>query len=89
MSNDAEQKILDSLGLALRRRRVELGLSQEQFAEKVGLHRTYVGSVERGERNLSFANLVRVAKALGLRASELLALTEELLDDAKPGPPAT
>jgi transcriptional regulator with XRE-family HTH domain len=89
MSNSADQKILGSLGLALRRRRVELGLSQEQFAEKVGLHRTYVGSVERGERNLSFANLVRVAKALGLRASELLALTEELLDGTKPGPPAT
>jgi transcriptional regulator with XRE-family HTH domain len=77
MSNDDDRKIFDSLGHAVRRRRVQLGLSQEQFAEKVGLHRTYIGSIERGERNVSLANLVRVAGALGLRTSELLALTEE------------
>jgi transcriptional regulator with XRE-family HTH domain len=89
MSDDTDKKNLASLGLALRRRRVALGLSQEQFAEKAGLHRTYVGSVERGERNVSFVNLVRVATALGLRASELLASTEELLNDTKPRTPTT
>ncbi|MBM3508082.1 MAG: helix-turn-helix transcriptional regulator [Alphaproteobacteria bacterium] len=61
-----------ALGRVIRRRRLELGLSQEGFAEKVGLHRTYVGAVERGERNISFDNIVRVARALGVSSSELL-----------------
>jgi len=61
-----------SLGLAIRELRLLSGISQEAFAARCGLHRTYVGGIERGERNVSFANLLRVAQALDVRPSELL-----------------
>lgn len=61
-----------SIGLRVRARRQELGLSQEQLAERSGLHRTYVGSIERGERNVASVNLVRLAEALEIDAGELL-----------------
>jgi transcriptional regulator with XRE-family HTH domain len=48
------------------------GWSQEAFAARVGIHRTYMGSVERGERNLAIDNICRIAWALGVRSSELL-----------------
>lgn len=57
----------------LRERRLERGLSQEALAERAGLHRTYVGSVERGERNISIDNMEILAKALDLTVTELLA----------------
>jgi transcriptional regulator with XRE-family HTH domain len=60
----------------VRRRREESGLSQEAFADKIGLHRTYVGSVERGERNVSLNNLERIAAGLAVPLSELFAETE-------------
>ncbi len=60
------------LGRVIRDRRSNLGYSQESFAEVVNLHRTYVGSVERGERNISLQNLVRIADALGVRLSTLI-----------------
>jgi ribosome-binding protein aMBF1 (putative translation factor) len=53
--------------------RLERGISQEKLAELTGLHRTYVGSVERGERNVSIDNMDRFAKALGV---ELLVLVK-------------
>ena len=65
-----------AIGHAIRRRRVEAGISQDALASRVGLHRTYVGSVERGERNVSIVNLARLAAALGLPLSELIALAE-------------
>ena len=60
------------LGDALRRERVAQGVSQEQLAEMSGLHRTYVGAVERGERNISVGSLYILADALGVSATELL-----------------
>lgn len=65
-----------SLGELIRVKRTGLGLSQEEFAERAQLHRTYIGSVERGERNLSLRNLVRLADALHCSASGLLGEAE-------------
>jgi transcriptional regulator with XRE-family HTH domain len=68
-----------ALGRAIRELRRGVGISQEDLADRAGLHRTYVGGIERGERNVSFANLLRVANALGIRPSELLARSEGAL----------
>ena len=57
----------------LRNCRRDKDLSQEKLAELSGLHRTYVGSVERGERNISLDNMERLAKALGVNLADLLA----------------
>ena len=51
-------------GRAVRERRKKLGLSQEEFADLCGLHRTYMGGVERGERNISLVNIEKIARAL-------------------------
>lgn len=56
----------------LRRLRIERGLSQELFAEMANVHRTYVGSVERGERNVSIDNMESFAKALNVHLREML-----------------
>ena len=58
-------------GKAVRERRLILGVSQEKFAEVSGLHRTYIGDVERGLRNVSLENIVKIAKALRISMSDL------------------
>jgi DNA-binding XRE family transcriptional regulator len=63
-------------GFAVKDRREELGLTQEDLAEKAGLHRTYVSDIERGTRNLSLLNIERVADALDLAISKLFHLLE-------------
>lgn len=57
----------------LRVLRCELGWSQEVMAERCGLHRTYVGAIERGERNVTLETLNELARALGVSAAELIA----------------
>jgi len=61
-----------ALGLAIRRRREELGLSQEKLAERVDCHRNYVGLVERGAQNVTIDMVGRFAEALKCRLSELI-----------------
>ncbi len=59
-------------GETVREMRLTLDLSQEMLAELTGLHRTYIGSVERGERNISLQNIVSIAHALQVTPAELL-----------------
>lgn len=62
----------ESFARNLRRFRQKEGISQEELADRVGLHRTYVGSVERGERNISIDNMERLAAALNVQLTEFL-----------------
>lgn len=55
---------LDILGQRIRAKRRELGMSQEALAHEAGLDRSYVGRIERGEHNLTFVSLVRIARAM-------------------------
>jgi transcriptional regulator with XRE-family HTH domain len=60
------------LGAAVRARRRALGLSQEGLAERADIHMTYVGMVERGERNPTYTNVLRIARGLGCTMSALV-----------------
>ncbi len=66
-----------ALGRAVKDLRADRGFSQEDLAHMSGMHRTYVGGIERGERNVSYENLKRLAVALDVPASQLLARAEE------------
>lgn len=61
-----------TVGRNLRAYRTERGLSQEAFAEVLGVHRTYMGGVERGERNLTLKSVERMAEKLEMEARDLL-----------------
>ena len=58
-------------GKAVRARRHRLGVSQEEFADLCGLDRTYIGGIERGERNVALVNIEKIEKALKVSFSEL------------------
>src|SRR2546425_198249 len=72
-----QDHLLLALGRRVRQLREKKGYSQEAFADAAGLHRTFMGSVERGERNLSFSNLHRIAQALEITLSRLLVGVED------------
>lgn len=74
-----EEKVSKAFGAALRERRAEVGLSQEALAERAGLDRTYVGGLERGERNPTLRVIWVLAQTLEVPASRLLADAERLL----------
>lgn len=67
-----EQEILKRFGAKVRHYRNLLGLSQEKFAEKANVHRTYIGTVERGETNITLVNVCKLANALEVEISKLL-----------------
>ncbi|BAZ87603.1 helix-turn-helix transcriptional regulator [Aphanizomenon sp. PH219] len=62
---------MDAFGIRVRYFRKRLKLSQDELAEKSDLHRTYIGAVERGERNISLMNIFRLADALQVTAKDL------------------
>jgi len=62
--------VLTSFGAAVRRYRKERGLSQEAFADECGIDRSYMGGVERGERNIALVNVARIVTTLGMQPSE-------------------
>ena len=70
-------RVLTAFGEALRKFRLDAGLSQEELAARAELHRTYVGDVERGERNVSLVNMERLAEACGVRLSRVLREAEK------------
>lgn len=69
--------LLRALGQRIRELRTEQGYSQEGFADKCGVHRTFMGTIERGESNLSFQNMARVATTLSVSLSTLFRDLEE------------
>lgn len=70
---DRLKERLTAFGSAVRQARLALTLSQEELADAAGLHRTYIGSVERGERNVSLGNAYALADALSTNLADLLA----------------
>ena len=64
-------KIEKKFGDRIKKLRVDKKLSQEEIAHRAGVHRTYLGGIERGERNPSLRNIAALAKALGVNLSEL------------------
>ena len=70
----------ESFGSVVRSRRLACGISQEELAARAKVHRTYIGSVERGERNISLLNIHALAQALGTTAGSLLTEAEKLME---------
>jgi transcriptional regulator with XRE-family HTH domain len=68
-----DKKFLQNLGSRIRERRLAKGWSQAELADRCQLHRTFIGSVERGERNIAVLNLRLMAKVLRIPLAELLA----------------
>ena len=72
-SPHAKNKILSAFGAAVRRIRTEQGVSQEELALKCEIDRSYMGSIERGEQNSGLLHIARIAKALDIKITELMA----------------
>jgi len=75
MDND---EVLNTFGKKVQEQRLKQGLSQEKLAEISGLDRTYISSMERGRRNVSLLNIVKVARALSIPPSDFLEGIREL-----------
>ena len=67
-----KRDILERFGERVRQLRKKQGYSQETFAHECGLDRTYIGGIERGERNVALRNIDRLARTLGVSAAELM-----------------
>jgi transcriptional regulator with XRE-family HTH domain len=76
MGKKGKSDIRERFGFAVKTRREELELTQEDLAEIAGIHRTYLSDVERGSRNISLINIEHLAAALSLTLSELFRLVE-------------
>lgn len=67
-----KREILIKFGNKVREERTKLGLSQEKLAVRAGVHRTYVGMIERAEKNITLENIEKFAKAFGKKPDDLL-----------------
>jgi transcriptional regulator with XRE-family HTH domain len=67
-----EKDILVKFGGRVRAERTKLGISQEELASRAGVHRTYIGMIERAEKNITLENIEKIAKALNLKIDRLL-----------------
>ena len=76
-----------ALGERIRELRKRAGHSQEAFADAAGVHRTYMGTLERGEANVSLGNLHKISKALGITLSELFRRIEKEAENLRKGGP--
>lgn len=66
-----KKQILVKFGMRVRQERLRQNLSQEQLASKADVHRTYVGMIERAEKNITLGNIRKIAKALNLNISDI------------------
>ena len=67
-----KREILIKFGERVRNERTKLGLSQEELAARAGVHRTYIGMIERAEKNITLENIEKIAKSLKLGVKDLL-----------------
>ena len=67
-----KREILIKFGRRVREERKKLALSQERLASRAGVHRTYIGMIERAEKNITLENIEKIAKALSTKPSRLL-----------------
>jgi len=72
MSNESEQYILLRFGQQVRSLRQNKAMSQEELASRAGVHRTYIGMIERGEKNVTIITMIKLATALEVTITELL-----------------
>ncbi|NEW82548.1 MAG: helix-turn-helix transcriptional regulator [Mariniphaga sp.] len=69
---NSNKEILIRFGYKVREMRISLGISQEVLADKAGLHRTYIGMIERAEKNITLINIEKIANAFDVPINELL-----------------
>lgn len=74
MKKEEKQLLLNNLAISIKKRRLQLNISQEKLAEKCGFDRTYISMLERAKRNPSFINLVKISKGLEIEINDLLSL---------------
>jgi transcriptional regulator with XRE-family HTH domain len=77
-SKVAPELFIAALGLSVQRRRSELGLSQDDVAQRSGLHRTYISELERHSRNFSIRSFLRISYALEMEPSDLIRAAEQM-----------
>ena len=73
----SHSELLIKFGKKVREIRKEKELSQEELAHKANLHRTYIGMIERAEKNITLLNIEKIAKALGIKIQKLLIITND------------
>lgn len=69
---DEGRAFLLAFGLGLKLERVKRGLTQDEFADLIGVHRTFAGQLERGQRGINVRELPRIARALGMETAQLI-----------------